>query len=82
MDRFLSAMDSLPRMKFKFRMFAVDSDFSFVTPGHQTLFSIQGGLSNGAGLLVRPDQHILAMLEPYDPPEHIHHLIVEHLGLS
>jgi hypothetical protein len=81
-DRFHVAHDSIRLKHFSFRMFAADSDFSIVHYKHEVLFSTQGGFGLGAALLVRPDQHIIARLEPNEPPERIQRIILDHLGLS
>lgn len=81
-DRFNAASELLLQWPFKFNLFASDSDFSFVAPAYEALFSEQGGLGKGEAILIRPDQHILARLGPNSSAEHIRDVICDHLGLS
>lgn len=55
-------------------------DFDFVYESQEHLFAVEGKLSSGGGLLIRPDQHILRLVKPTDPVASIEKSLVEHLG--
>lgn len=55
-------------------------DFDFVYERQEHLFTVEGKLSSGGGLLIRPDQHILRLVQPTDPVALIEKSLVEHLG--
>lgn len=61
---------------------AAHHDFEFVYERQEKLFAAEGGMSSGGGLLIRPDQHILRLVQPTDPVASIEKSLVEHLGFS
>lgn len=48
---------------FKIRLWSVNEDFGFAFPEQEKQFRQGFGLDSGGGVLVRPDQHILAVLD-------------------
>lgn len=58
-----------------------EDDFEFVFSEQQQLFHEAGGFASGRGLLVRPDQHILAAVDPQATADDIVLVIRRHLGL-
>ncbi|KAL2285973.1 hypothetical protein FJTKL_07229 [Diaporthe vaccinii] len=61
---------------------AAHHDFDFVYERQEKLFAGEGKLSSGGGLLIRPDQQILRLVQPTDPVSSIEKSLVEHLGFS
>lgn len=59
---------------------AADEDFNFVGKEAASLFATQGNLNAGGGLLVRPDQHLLASVCPDDNEHTLRRVICQHLG--
>lgn len=55
-------------------------DFDFVYERQEQLFAVEGNLSSGFGLLVRPDQHLLRLVQPMDSVASIAKSLVEHQG--
>lgn len=55
-------------------------DFEFVFKEQEQLFIAEGQLGVGGGLLVRPDQHMLRLVQPKDSVACIEKSLVEHLG--
>ncbi|KAI8670217.1 hypothetical protein NCS55_00766800 [Fusarium keratoplasticum] len=62
------------------RLRSVDKDFDFVFEEQRTMFSDGSGISHGRGLLVRPDQHLLACVDEKTTAEDLASLILAHLG--
>ncbi|KAI1842426.1 hypothetical protein JX265_010416 [Neoarthrinium moseri] len=65
----------------RIQLWASGTDFDFVFSPHRQLFDHQAGLQSGGAVLLRPDQHILAMLEAHESSSDIEQLIYNHLGL-
>ncbi|ETS87827.1 hypothetical protein PFICI_01655 [Pestalotiopsis fici W106-1] len=63
----------------KVRLWSVDADFTFAFPEQGKLFCEGFGLESGGGVLVRPDQHILAVLKPGDCTSDMEHHVIHHL---
>lgn len=57
-------------------------DFEFVFKRQEQLFTTEGKLGMGGGLLIRPDQHVLRLVQPTDPVACIEKSMVEHLGFQ
>lgn len=55
-------------------------DFDFVDQKQADLFAVKARLSVGVALLVRPDQHILAVLRADSVAEEVAKAIFTHLG--
>lgn len=81
MERF-DALQSgiLAERKVKLRLCVSGTGFEFVDEKHAALFDDEGGFKSGGGLLVRPDQHILAVLGPEDTAEHLEMAVRGHIG--
>lgn len=67
-------------VKIKVNLKASESDFEFVFPKQQQLFAQSTQIADGGGILVRPDQHILAITGPDDTVQEIEQVILSHLG--
>ncbi|KAH8646339.1 FAD binding domain-containing protein [Xylariales sp. PMI_506] len=63
-------------------IWAADSDFKFVFPNQAQLFERAIGLSDGGAVLVRPDQHILSILEPDAFIPDLMRALISHLGFD
>lgn len=59
---------------------AAHRDFEFVFEEQERLFADKGKLNVGGGLFIRPDQHVLRLVEPTDPIASIEKSLMEHLG--
>lgn len=57
-------------------------DFEFVLEQQEQLFAREGRLGVGGGLLIRPDQHVLCLIQPTDSATSIAQSLAEHLGLT
>lgn len=57
-------------------------DFEFVFKEQEQLFTAEGQLGVGGGLLIRPDQHVLRLVQPKDSVACIEKSLVEHLGFQ
>lgn len=55
-------------------------DFDFVDPKYADRFADEVDLDNGGGLLIRPDQHILRVLQASDKVKELHTIVLGHLG--
>ncbi|KAJ4179372.1 hypothetical protein NW767_014639 [Fusarium falciforme] len=62
------------------RLRSVDKDFDFVFEEQRKMYSDGSGISHGRGLLVRPDQHLLACVDEKTTAEDLASLILAHLG--
>ncbi|KAK6388103.1 hypothetical protein LTR65_008111 [Meristemomyces frigidus] len=62
-------------------VYVVGVDVAFVHQKHRSLFESEVGLSEGGGLLIRPDQHILLPLPPAVSDEHARLQVLTYLGL-
>ncbi|KAF7531753.1 hypothetical protein G7054_g8581 [Neopestalotiopsis clavispora] len=61
------------------RLWSVGADFNFAFPEQGKLFCKGFGLESGGAVLVRPDQHTLAVLKPGDSASDVKHYIMHHL---
>lgn len=61
----------------KILLWSVDEDFGFAFPEQEKKFCEGFGLDSGGGVLVRPDQHVLAVLE--DGANDLEDPIINHL---
>lgn len=57
-------------------------DFDFVFPEQQAMFESQLRLSEGGGLLVRPDQHIMMAITPQTTDNNIASCLRQHCGYN
>jgi len=80
-ERFDALKETMANWNLKLCLYAGDSDFDFVSRSHRELFESGAQLSTGGGLLVRPDQHILAMLTKCSSVKDMKSALREHLGL-
>jgi hypothetical protein len=62
-------------------LFIAEKDFAFTEPHKGEQWATKAGLSDGTGLLVRPDQHILMRIQLGATPEEITKSVLGHLGL-
>ncbi|KAH7226035.1 hypothetical protein B0J15DRAFT_411436 [Fusarium solani] len=62
------------------RLRSVDEDFDFVFEEQRKMYSDGSGIFHGRGLLVRPDQHLLACVDEKTTAEDLASLILAHLG--
>lgn len=81
-SRVQSLLGMLEEIKVRIRLYGSDVDFAFVQQYHRSLFDDGASFNAGGGLLVRPDQHVLAKLQPEVTVQEMALLLVEHLGLS
>lgn len=81
LDRFKELRRALSQRGVNLNMFAADEDFEFTTELHRELFANGVGLSNGGGLFLRPDQHILARLSSGTTVGQMESDLLGHLGL-
>lgn len=57
-------------------------DFEFVFEQQEQLFALEGKLGVGGGLLIRPDQHVLCLIQPTHSVTSVAQSLAEHLGLT
>lgn len=72
---------SLPAQKPQIKLWAADTDFEFVFPEQLVLFEDGSKLGLGGGLLVRPDQHIMMVLQDETTVDDIVEALRQHLGI-
>jgi hypothetical protein len=60
--------------------YALGSDFELLNTEAASKWKRQSGLATGSTYLLRPDQHILAVLRPETTPEMIASILKAHLG--
>ncbi|KAK9792807.1 putative FAD-binding domain-containing protein [Seiridium cardinale] len=73
--------DRLQKRKIQIRLWAAGTDFEFVFPKHEQQFDEGSRLNNGGGILIRPDQHILAVLGPEHKSSELERHVLHHLDL-
>lgn len=71
----------LHRSNVQLKVWSVDGDFEIVDVKQRDLFEAGAGLLNGGGLVVRPDQHIIARVKETMTAQDIAALIINHLGM-
>lgn len=71
----------LHRSNVQLKVWSVDGDFEIVDVKQRDLFEAGAGLLNGGGLVVRPDQHIIARVKETMTAPDIAALIINHLGM-
>ncbi|KAI0136212.1 FAD binding domain-containing protein [Xylariales sp. AK1849] len=81
-QRVQTCRGSLKRHNIQISLWASDTDFEFVYPKQEQLFAQGAQLADGGGILVRPDQHILAILDPEASTKDVGQLVLDHLGFS
>lgn len=79
-ERFQALEAALKRCGVMLALAVAYHDFDFVYERQSLLFSDEGNLSSGGGLLIRPDQHLLRLVEPTDSVASIEKSLLEHLG--
>lgn len=57
-------------------------DFDFVFESQEHLFATEGKLGSGDGLLIRPDQHVLRLVQATDSVVSIEKSLLGHLGFE
>ncbi|KAK6073120.1 FAD binding domain-containing protein [Seiridium cupressi] len=73
--------DHLQKRNIQIRLWVAGTDFEFVFQKHEQQFDEGSRLMNGGGILIRPDQHILAVLGPGDKSSELERHILHHLDL-
>lgn len=81
-ERFQALEAAMKQYGVRVALVVAHHDFDFVYERQEQLFAAQGKLSFGGGLLIRPDQHILRLVQPTDSVASIAKSLVEHLGFS
>jgi 2-polyprenyl-6-methoxyphenol hydroxylase-like FAD-dependent oxidoreductase len=66
----------------KFHIFKLGREFDLLPGAAGAAWAQDSGLKSGSGLLVRPDQHILAVLNPETRSSDIFQLVQQFLGMS
>lgn len=79
-ERFQALETEMKRYGVRLTLAVAHHDFDFVYERQEHIFAVVGNLSSGGGLLVRPDQHILRLVQPTDSVASIGKSLVEHLG--
>jgi hypothetical protein len=80
-DKKLAQLQSLlPRPAPLLASHALGTDFEILQTNAASKWKKQSGLETGATYLLRPDQHILAVLRPKTTPEMIATILETHLG--
>lgn len=67
--------------KIRLSLWASGLDFEFVFPHQKQLFLEEARILEDYGLLIRPDQHILALLRPTSTVDDVEGLVMNHLHL-
>ena len=65
----------------KFKAFFSDRDFRILPGSSADLWSRESGITEGGGLLIRPDQHILMLLGADAEASEVSHMIEDFLGV-
>lgn len=79
-ERFQALEASLKRRGVRVALAAAYHDFDFTYERQGLLFSKEGNLRSGGGVLIRPDQHLLRLVQPTDSVASIKKSLLEHLG--
>lgn len=79
-ERFQALEAALKRRGVRVALAVAYHDFDFVYERQGLLFANEGNLSSGGGLLIRPDQHLLRLVQPTDSVASIEKSLIEHLG--
>lgn len=79
-DRFRDLRSSMEAYGVQVSCRAAGEDFDFVDQKVADLYISKARLGSGGGLLVRPDQHILQVLDSDDGPEELGTAVLRHLG--
>lgn len=81
-ERFQALEAAMKQYGVRVALAAASHDFDFVYEEQERLFLAEGKLSSGGGLLIRPDQHLLRLVQSTDPMASIEKSLVEHLGFQ
>lgn len=79
-ERFQALEAALKSRGFRVALAVACHDFDFVYEKQELLFANEGNLSSGGGLLIRPDQHLLRLVQPTDSVVSIEQSLLEYLG--
>ncbi|ORY61761.1 FAD binding domain-containing protein [Pseudomassariella vexata] len=77
--RYEELQDLLRGRHIQVHLYALDADFEFVFEKHRMLFKQGSNMMRGGAILVRPDQHILAIVEPRASAAEILLVLLKHL---
>lgn len=81
-ERFQALEAAMKRYGARIVLVVAHHDFEFVFKEQEQHFTAEGQLGVGGGLLIRPDQHVLHLVQPTDPVACIEKSLVEHLGFQ
>lgn len=79
-ERFQALEAEMKRYGVRVTLAIAYHDFDFVYETQEHLFAAEVNLGSGGGLLIRPDQHILRLVQPTDSVASIGKSLLEHLG--
>lgn len=80
-ERFRMLNTSLRSLGVKTCLRVAGEDYEFADKKGADMFATKANFISGGGLLVRPDQHLLRVLQPDDEVKSLHHSVLAHLGM-
>lgn len=78
--RFRTLDVSLKSLGVKICLWVAGEDYDFVDEKYADMFATKANFGSGGGLLVRPDQHLLRVVQPDDEVDSLRRPVLVHLA--